>query len=64
MTLSGPVFIVIEGMSSLLVVQKLGQEGKKVVSRGEAYQFALLIATAVSYVISAWWMVDVGDPHF
>ena len=64
LTLSGPVFIVIEGMSSLLVVQKLGQEGKKVVSRGEAYQFALLIATAVSYVISAWWMVDVGDPHF
>lgn len=60
LTLSGPVFIVMEGMSSLLVVQKLGQEGKKLVSEREAYQFALLITTAISYVISAWWMVDVS----
>ena len=60
LTLSGPLFIVMEGMSSLLVVQKLGQEGKKLVSRGEAYQFGLLIATAVAYVASAWWMVDVS----
>ena len=60
LTLSGPLFIIMEGMSSLLVVQKLGQEGKKLEYRGEAYQFGLLIATAVAYVASAWWIVDVG----
>lgn len=62
LTLSGPLFIIMEGMSSLLVVQKLGQEGKKLAYRGDAYQFALLIATAVAYVTSAWWIVDVSVP--
>jgi len=28
------------------------------VGRGEVYQFGLLIATAVAYVASAWWIVD------
>ncbi|KAG5342129.1 hypothetical protein C0989_005310 [Termitomyces sp. Mn162] len=37
-----------EGLSSLLVVQKLGQEGKRLVSEGEAYQFALLISSAIA----------------
>lgn len=46
-----------EGLSSLLVVQKLGQEGKRLVGRGEVYQFGFLIATAVAYVASAWWIV-------
>ncbi|KAF8168152.1 hypothetical protein B0H34DRAFT_48754 [Crassisporium funariophilum] len=58
LTLSGPLFIIMEGLSSLLVVQKLGQTGKRLVSRGEVYQFGLLIATAVAYVASAWWIVD------
>jgi len=44
-------------LSSLLVVQKLGQEGKRLVGRGEVYQFGFLIATAVAYVASAWWIV-------
>ena len=48
-----------EGLSSLLVVQKLGQEGKRLVGRGEVYQFGLLITTAVAYVASAWWIVNV-----
>lgn len=48
-----------EGLSSLLVAQKLGQEGKKLVEEGEAYQFGLLIASAVTYVASAWWIVVV-----
>lgn len=48
-----------EGLSSLLVVQKLGQEGKRLVAEGESYQFALLIGSAVTYVISAWWIVVV-----
>lgn len=59
LTLSGPLFITMEGLSSLLVVQKLGQEGKRLLGRGEVYQFGLLIATAVAYVASAWWIVDV-----
>ena len=59
LTSSGPLFITMEGLSSLLVVQKLGQEGKRLVGRGEVYQFGLLIATAVAYVASAWWIVDV-----
>lgn len=57
--LSGPIFITMEGLSSLLVAQKLGQEGKKLVEEGEAYQFGLLIASAVTYVASAWWIVVV-----
>lgn len=60
LTLSGPLFIAMEGLSSLLVVQKLGQEGKKLVVRGEVYQFGMLIVTATAYVASAWWIVDVS----
>lgn len=57
LTFSGPLFITMEGLSSLLVVQKLGQEGKRLVGRGEVYQFGFLIATAIAYVASAWWIV-------
>ncbi|TFK30311.1 hypothetical protein FA15DRAFT_965 [Coprinopsis marcescibilis] len=61
LTFSGPLFIVMEGLSSLLVAQKLGQEGKKLISvpgREEFYQFALLLGTSVAYVASAWWIVN------
>ncbi|KZT30602.1 hypothetical protein NEOLEDRAFT_1104554 [Neolentinus lepideus HHB14362 ss-1] len=54
---SSPGFIALEGLSSLLVVQKLGQEGKELVGKGEGYQFGLLIAAAAAYVTSAWWIV-------
>ncbi|TFK41211.1 hypothetical protein BDQ12DRAFT_697094 [Crucibulum laeve] len=57
LTFSGPLFITMEGLSSLLVVQKLGQEGKRLVGEGEVYQFGLLIASAMAYVASAWWIV-------
>ncbi|KAF9453864.1 hypothetical protein P691DRAFT_657690 [Macrolepiota fuliginosa MF-IS2] len=57
LTFSGPLFIVMEGLSSLLVAQKIGQEGKKLVYRGESYQFVFLVAAAVAYVASAWWIV-------
>lgn len=56
----GPLFIVMEGLSSLLVVQKLGQEGKRLVYKGESYQFVFLVAAAVAYVASAWWIVAVS----
>lgn len=48
-----------EGLSSLLIVQKLGQVGKELVSEGEGYQFGLLVAAAAAYVTSAWWIVVV-----
>ena len=50
-----------EGMSSLLVAQKLGQIGKEYVNESENYnwQFGLLIAAAAAYVTSAWWIVVV-----
>ncbi|KAG7099097.1 hypothetical protein E1B28_000971 [Marasmius oreades] len=54
---SGPFFIVLEGLSSLLVAQKLGQEGKRLVERGEVYQFGFLISSAATYVGCAWWIV-------
>ncbi|KII93732.1 hypothetical protein PLICRDRAFT_35953 [Plicaturopsis crispa FD-325 SS-3] len=59
LTFAGPLFIAMEGLSSLLVAQKLGQVGKRLVSEREeeAYQFGLLIATAFAFVASAWWIV-------
>jgi len=56
---SGPIFITMEGLSSLLVAQKAGQQGKRLVEEGETYQFGLLIGSAVVYVVSAWWIVVV-----
>ncbi|THH16807.1 hypothetical protein EW146_g3884 [Bondarzewia mesenterica] len=41
LTYSSPLFIIFEAMSSLLVVQKLGQVGRELVGEGEAYQFWL-----------------------
>jgi hypothetical protein len=64
LTLSSPLFIILESVSSLLVAQKLGQVGRELVGEGEAYQFVLLIASAVAYVVSAWWIVVVSaHPH-
>ncbi|KAJ7103576.1 hypothetical protein B0H15DRAFT_919307 [Mycena belliarum] len=57
LTFSGPLFILLEGVSSLLVVQKAGQIGKELVAAGESYQLGLLVGTAVAYVSSAWWIV-------
>ncbi|OBZ79864.1 Uncharacterized protein C23C11.01 [Grifola frondosa] len=54
---SSPGFIVMEGISSLLVVQKLGQIGKELIGKKESYQFSLLVAAAAAYVTSAWWIV-------
>lgn len=59
----GPLAIILEGMSSLLVAQKVGQAGKRLVGEGEGYQFALLITAAVAYVTSAWVIVIVSDSN-
>ncbi|THV07734.1 hypothetical protein K435DRAFT_911733 [Dendrothele bispora CBS 962.96] len=55
--LFGPLFIILEGMSSLIVAQKIGQEGKRLVEEGELYQFGFLISSAIAYVGFAWWIV-------
>jgi len=54
---SSPGFVVMEGLSSLLIVQKLGQVSKELVGEGDSYQFGLLVAAAAAYVGSAWWIV-------
>lgn len=46
------------------MVQKLGQAGKRLVDRGEVYQFGMLIATAIAYVASAWWIVHARSNYF
>ncbi|KAF8922605.1 hypothetical protein CPB85DRAFT_64786 [Mucidula mucida] len=57
LTYLGPLFIAMEGLSSLLVVQRLGERAKALVEEGEAYQFGLLIASATAYVVTAGWIV-------
>ncbi len=59
LTYLGPLFIAMEGLSSLLVVQRLGERAKALVEEGEAYQFGLLIASATAYVVTAGWIVVV-----
>jgi len=54
---SGPGFIIMEALSSLLVAQKLGRRGRDLAGEGEAYQFFLLVTAAIIYVVSAWWVV-------
>lgn len=53
-------FIFVEGLSTLLVVQKLGQLGRQVADEGEGYQFGLLVGAAVAFVSSAWWIASVS----
>ncbi|KAK7064263.1 Phosphoacetylglucosamine mutase [Favolaschia claudopus] len=55
--MSAPLFILLEGVSSLLVVQKTGQIAKELVAEGESYQLGLLVGTAVAYVSAFWWIV-------
>ena len=48
-----PIFIGLEGISSLLVAQSWGQQSKDLAARGEEWQFGLLVAAAAAYVGSA-----------
>ncbi|EGO00920.1 hypothetical protein SERLA73DRAFT_50899, partial [Serpula lacrymans var. lacrymans S7.3] len=58
LSVAGPLFITMEGLSSLLAAQKLGQKGTQLADEREGYQFALLIASAAAYVVAAWWIAD------
>lgn len=60
LTFSGPTYVAMEGLSSLLFAQKVGQVGKELADEAESYQFGILIASAAAYVVAAWWIVVVG----
>lgn len=57
LTFSGPSFVALEGLSSLLVAQKVGQVGVALVHAAEGYQLVILLASAAAYVVAAWWIV-------
>lgn len=46
----------LEGLSSLLIAQRLGQVGRQLAGEGEAYQLVLLVASSIVYVVSALWI--------
>lgn len=54
---SSPLFVGMEGLASLLVIQFTGRKGKELAEQGEGAQFGLLIGAAAAYVASAWWLV-------
>lgn len=62
LTFSGPTYVAMEGLSSLLFAQKVGQVGKELADEAESYQFGILIASAAAYVVAAWWIVVVCCP--
>lgn len=49
----------LEGLSSLLVAQKVGQIGKELADEAESYQLVILLASAAAYVVASWWIVVV-----
>ncbi|KAF9510412.1 hypothetical protein BS47DRAFT_1331710 [Hydnum rufescens UP504] len=55
----GPVFVGLEGLASLIVVQNLGRRAKQIVDDydGEGLEFGMLIGAAAAYVGSAWWII-------
>ncbi|KZS95992.1 hypothetical protein SISNIDRAFT_548113 [Sistotremastrum niveocremeum HHB9708] len=57
LTLSTPVFIIFEALSSLLVAQSLGQGAKDLAAQSESWQFGLLIGSAAAYVAATYWIV-------
>lgn len=62
LTFSGPSYVAMEGLSSLLFAQRVGQVGKELANEAEGYQFGILIASAAAYVVAAWWIVVVSSP--
>lgn len=60
LTFSGPTYVAMEGLSSLLFAQKVGQVGMELADEAESYQFGILIASAAAYVVAAWWIVVVS----
>ncbi|GAA98403.1 uncharacterized protein L969DRAFT_61585 [Mixia osmundae IAM 14324] len=54
---SSGLFVVLEGISTLLVIQSFGQLSRYFVDeRGEGWQFVFLITSATTYVLSAYFL--------
>jgi len=53
---SSIIFVVVEGIASLVLVQSWGQEAMKIADRGDFVQFGLLVVAAAGYVASATWI--------
>ncbi|KIO18403.1 hypothetical protein M407DRAFT_31953 [Tulasnella calospora MUT 4182] len=52
-----PVFVWMEGMASVIVVQATGRTGRVLAERSEEWQVGLLVGAASAYVASATWIV-------
>lgn len=62
---SSPVFVLLEGLSTLLCIQQLGRMSVKTVERSRApdvLQLVYLVAAAGVYVISAYFLYEVSIP--
>ncbi|KZT57127.1 hypothetical protein CALCODRAFT_483480 [Calocera cornea HHB12733] len=53
---SSIIFVVVEGIASLVLVQNWGQEAITLADRGDIVQFGLLVVAAAAYVASATWI--------
>jgi len=53
---SSIIFVVVEGIASLVLVQSWGQEAMRMADRGDLVQFGLLVVAAAGYVASATWI--------
>ncbi|KAF8328228.1 uncharacterized protein EI90DRAFT_3146238 [Cantharellus anzutake] len=56
---TGPLFVFLEGLASLIAVQTLGRKARKMINEhdGEGYEVGLLVGAAATYVASAWWII-------
>ncbi|VDB84951.1 unnamed protein product [Peniophora sp. CBMAI 1063] len=54
---SSPFFIFLEGISTLLVAQRMGQAGRSLIEADDSYQFIFLFTSAATYVVSCAWIV-------
>lgn len=54
-----PLFVLLEGVSTLLVIQALGQVSRFLIEeRNESFQFVFLISSAAVYVVSSFFLYD------
>ncbi|KAG8878628.1 hypothetical protein FRB98_006033 [Tulasnella sp. 332] len=52
-----PIFVGMEGLASIIVIQATGKTGRVMAERSETWQLMLLVGAAAAYVSSASWIV-------
>lgn len=57
------MFVWMEGLASVIVVQATGRTGRVLAERSEEWQVGLLVGAASAYVASATWIVWVRLPR-